>query len=157
MKFIFIFILVYSIFAKAEDSEKTRRRIQDLYIWKISDELKLTVKEEKQVGDIFKEINKEKSQNLQKINSLVSEMEQIKDSKKYKSTLTEYKKLLSQYNAINLEEIEKIEVALGSERTIKYIAVKSDITSNVKKLLLQNDDKENKPKSILSAPKIIEE
>lgn len=141
----------------ADDSEKSRRRIEDLYVWKISDELKLTVKEEKVVSDIFKDINAQKNTNLQKMGQLMAEINKTPSIAKTKDLLAQYRTLINQYNKINLLEVQEIEKGLGAEKALRYLAIKSDIASKVKMLILQNGDKDEKRKSILSAPKVIEE
>ena len=55
LRIIFFIILITSIKIFAANKAK---QVEDLFIWKISDELRLSVREEKSFSDLIRKINK---------------------------------------------------------------------------------------------------
>lgn len=113
-----------------------KSKLEQLFLWKISEELKLSIKEEKLLGDIVQELNRRRQDLSDKIQEQIKNMSLRKDDQKYIETaLGQYKNLLKQQADINLEEIERIKKALGSTKASQYLVVKSELSLKVKGLL----------------------
>ena len=149
-------ILYLKPVSATEQVEKQKRRLEDLFIWKISDELKLTIQEEKNVAELIRKTSELKNTNNARMNELIKKLS-VNQSKQ---SLNEYKKLMTEYHQINLNEVESIEKAIGYEKTIRYILVKNDLTQKVKSILATGEVTPATPSSAakpLPQPKIIEE
>ena len=134
-----------------------RNKIEELFLWKISDELKLSVPEEKALGEFIKSQTEKKSkladqtkENLKQLSAAAG------DSKKTEKLLAEHRKILKAYNEIALEEVDQIQKKLGSVRVAQYLVLKNDLTNRLK-TLLASPDKPATPSTKLSTPQIIEE
>lgn len=121
------------------------KQVEDLFIWKISDELKLSVKEEKSFSEIIRKLNKEKLDLTNQMDQLTIELKDQKDNKKNQQILKKYKVSIQKYGLTSVQEIDKIEKLIGSERTAKYIVLKNDFTSKLKQLLSTSTDQTLNP------------
>lgn len=145
----------------AQTTEK-RNRVEELFIWKLSEDLKLSVSEEKAFSDLVRELNKKRQQVNADLAASVEAMAaaSVKDRPKL---LIRYKTLLKQYSDVSLEEIQRMEKILGAEKASVYLVKKAELTNKLKTLLGADvgdskiaTDKTDK-KVELPAPKIIEE
>lgn len=128
-------------------------RVEELFLWKLSEELKLTVKEEKEITKLIQDLNQKKSKVSQNMDQL---MVGVKTAKNQKEFLTKYRSYLSDYNQISLSEFDGVKKILGSEKTLQYFYVKNDLSQKIKHMLsgTSGPDKDKKP---LPEPKVIEE
>jgi len=140
-KFSFLFSLIFfslSCFAG--------NRMEDLFLWKISEELKLTVKEEKELTKLIQELNQKKTKISRNMDLLVANS---------KSThLEKYRNLLTEYNQISVLELDGVKKILGPEKTMKYFFVKNELSQKIKVMLSGGSEKGKKN---LPEPKVIEE
>lgn len=148
---------------KQKDETEKKNSVEDIFIWKMSDELKLTAKEEKKFSDIHKSLNKKKMQlqsDLQKYSYALKTNPNI-GKNEIELTIKKYRSTLSQLNNISLQEVDKMKNLLGANKFLQYLAIKQDITLKLKSLVIgQNDEQEKqkeKSKISLPPPKIIEE
>ena len=58
----------------ASEVDERKTHIEDIFIWKMSDELKLTAVEEKQFTEISKRLNKKKFELNKKIQDLIQSL-----------------------------------------------------------------------------------
>ena len=138
----------------AGETETRKTHLEDIFIWKMSDELKLTAHEEKDFTEISKILNKNKSE----LNHKIQEQTQLLTENSTESELKQFKKLLQQYNEISIVEFDSIKKLLGPKKFINYIKIKSELNSKMKSILIGEkiaDKKENISK--LPAPKVIVE
>jgi hypothetical protein len=166
-----VFILVLSVFTSlsthAEESRPPNHKFEDLFIWKVSDELKLSVPEEKSFSDLIRSLNQKKASlsdqiqdTLKKIaaGGTAPEMATGKSSVHKKSMdkiLNEYRSELKALNNLNVEEIDQVKKILGSEKAAQYLVLKNDLANQLRSKLLNSDA--DKSKTDLPTPKIIEE
>ncbi|AZZ37726.1 hypothetical protein CIK05_13275 [Bdellovibrio sp. qaytius] len=138
-----------------------KNSVEDIFIWKVSDELNLSATEEKKFADIHRELNKQKMQlaaQMQQISFKSKEYPQLSKSKAIE-IIKEYKKTLMAYNNLSVQELEKMKALLGDKKYLDYLAIKQDINLRLKSLVLGNDkneDSKTKPLK-LPPPQIIEE
>lgn len=131
-----------------------RNKIEELFIWKISDELKLSAKEEKQFTDLFKELNIRKSEITRAQDEIITQLAQTRQDKERTRLLSQYRKAIDDYNKIQSREFDEMKKMVGPARLSKYLQVKRDLTNKVKNLLTEKTDKKE---SDLPPPKVIEE
>jgi hypothetical protein len=99
-------------------TEKAKSRLEELFLWKISDTLGLT--------------NDEASQELDR---LMTDMEKPVDQKKLSQSLEDYNKSLASYNNVQLEEAKSMRKILGDKRFAQYLILKRDLNQKLKNML----------------------
>ncbi|AGH94907.1 hypothetical protein [Pseudobdellovibrio exovorus] len=154
-----IFSVTSSVTLANESAELKRSYLEDIFIWKMSDELKLTAKEEKEFTEINKSLNKRKSE----INKKIQDSVQALKENASEAELRTHLKLIESYNQIAVDEFNSIKKLLGSKKFVSYLKVKSDLTSRIRTILASEraSDTNRKgagadnPASKLPPPKII--
>ncbi|MES2801471.1 MAG: hypothetical protein V4654_03180 [Bdellovibrionota bacterium] len=134
-----------------------KNSVEDIFIWKVSDELKLSAFDEKKFADIHRDLNKQKLQlatQLQKLSFQSKENPQLPQSQA-SNIIKDYKKTLIAYNNLSLQELDKMKALLGDKKFLDYLAIKQDINLKLKSLVLGEDSKAKPAK--LPPPQIIEE
>lgn len=139
-----------------ENNNERRNQLEELFIWKTSEELKLSQADDKAFTEIVKSLNKKKFELNEEMHEIVVKMAQEPTDKKKLALLNQYKKTLQTYNHLSEEEIDKMKSLLGIQKLSQYLKIKQDITRRVKSLLA-NPDSLKKSGSPLPSPKVIEE
>jgi hypothetical protein len=151
-----ILILCLFLFSFQAFAEDKKNQLEELFIWKTSDELKLSTSEEKKFTDIVKSLNKRKSDLSLSLHDSVDKIAAAKTTKEKDTELTKYRKDLGAYNKISEEEFDKLKTLLGSERLAQYLKLKQDLTGRIK-TMLANPENNKAPDKKLPAPKVIVE
>lgn len=146
-----IFSLASSAFAETDPQIK---KFEDLFIWKVSDELKLTHQEEVSVTSIIKESNKKKSVANSELENLNKKLKEATTDAFRKSTFVKIKNAHKQQLAISLDELDSLNKAIGLKKLGLYLELKRDLSDKIKTMWIQ---KEKKGGVQLPPPKIIEE
>ena len=158
-------IIVFAIlicFAPSVRAVDTKNRVEELFIWKVSDELKLSVPEEKSFSKVIKTLNERRAQVNDSLQDVLRQLADSKTSKEKEKLLSEQKRLLRSYGELSLEEAEKIQKLLGIERAAQYFVLKNDLTHRLKTALMAPSDKASVgPTPVghvkLGPPQVIEE
>lgn len=138
----------------AEKMTNSKNKIEELFIWKISDELRLSTKEEKTFTDLFRELNQKKMDIGHHQDEMITRLSLATKEKDRNQLLAEYRQQLAEYNKIQTREFDELKKLLGPERVAKYLFVKRELTNKVKTLLAEKSEKKE---SELPPPKVIEE
>lgn len=149
-------VIFFQLVAHGVGNENDLRKshLEDIFIWKISDELKLSVQQEKKFTEINKLLNKKKSEINKKIQEAIANLAENDSGQ----SLTKYKKLIQDYNQVSIDEFESIKKILGTKKFIHYLKIKSELTSKVKTLLVGDkltDTKRVQDAKTLPPPKVI--
>ncbi|MEN0057522.1 MAG: hypothetical protein AAGB31_01705, partial [Bdellovibrio sp.] len=145
-----IFILIGSSSIKAAEK---RNQLEELLIWKMSDELKLGSSEEKKFTDIVKSLNEKKAELNQALQASVEKMGSLTTTKSKEEELTRYRKVLQNYSRLNEEEYDRLKPLLGTEKMTQYLVIKQDLTNRIKNMLA-NPDSGTKNNKALPQPKV---
>jgi hypothetical protein len=155
---LFIFSLVVPVTVFALNS---KNKVEELFIWKISDELKLSIPDEKKVSDLIRTLNQKKSKSSEDLQENLKRLAEAKVLKEKEKLLLEQKRLLRTYNDLSLEEADQIQKILGVEKAAQYFVLKNDLTNKLKSVLLSPDSSKASEKiekaEKLAPPQIIEE
>ena len=138
----------------AEKMTNSKNKIEELFIWKISDELRLSTKEEKNFTDLFRDLNQKKMDIGHHQDEMITRLSLATKEKDRNQLLAEYRQQLAEYNKIQTREFDELKKLLGPERVAKYLFVKRELTNKVKTLLAEKSEKKE---SELPPPKVIEE
>lgn len=148
-------ILSFSIhsFSSNNDAEIKKMHLEDIFIWKMSDELKLTAQEERQFTDINKQLNRKKSEINRKIQSSVQSLSEADSD----TALKKHKKLIQEYNDLSVSEFESLKKLLGTKKFISYLKLKNELNSKVKSILIgeKSGDRDERRSKVLPPPKVI--
>ncbi|HEX4925388.1 MAG TPA: hypothetical protein VFV50_14945 [Bdellovibrionales bacterium] len=128
-------------------SEKNRSRLEDLFVWRVSDTLNLSPETENQFKTEFRRLSEKKAQLNREIETLVEELESTKDAKKIEIQLKEYREKVASQGRILVEEAESFEKLFGKEKFAQYLVLKRELTQKLK------DFVSNPPKGEPAAPK----
>ncbi|MNS83358.1 hypothetical protein D3C72_1171430 [compost metagenome] len=153
-KILVLFFISLLSFSFSFASSGTKNQLEDLFIWKMSEELKLTSLEEKKFTETVKNLNQKKADLNKDLQEALVSMTKAETDKQKADQLKTYKRSLHAYNLLSEEEIEKIQGMLGATRTVQYLQIKQDLTNRIKTMLMTPDASKPKP---LPAPKVIEE
>ncbi len=152
-----------SLAGTAEESKQTekRNRVEELYIWKLSEDLKLSVAEEKAFSDLVRDLNKKRQVVNEELGSAIEALSRAV-AKERPKLLAKYKALLKKYSDVSLEEIQSMEKILGADKAALYLVKKTELTNKLKSLLGSDSSErvtaeKSEKKVELPAPKIIEE
>lgn len=153
-----IFLFQISNAAGADDS---KNRVEELFIWKISDELKLSVPEEKSFSLMIKTLNERRARVNGDLQDILKRLSESKTTKEKEKLLAEQKRLLRSYNELSLEEADKVQKLFGTDRAAQYFVLKNDLTNRLKTALISSDKGTNTVPSVaptkLGPPQVIEE
>ncbi len=145
------------MFSFSAQALEKKNQFEELFIWKTSEELKLTTQEEKKFTDIIKNLNKKKSDLSLALHESVDKMALVKTAKQRSDELAKYRKNLTNYNRIAEEEFDGLRVLLGGDRLVQYLKIKQDLTGRIKSLLANPEAPKLNEKKSLPAPKVIVE
>ena len=132
-----------------------RNKVEEFLIWKLSDELKLTAKEEKEFTEIIKKLNAQKAEQNRILQDSIEKMKKASE-KNRSEELARYRKALTAYNHVSEEEFDELKPLLGNERLAQYLYIKQDLAARIKSMLI-TPEANGKAKPTLPQPKLIEE
>ncbi|MBL7545172.1 MAG: hypothetical protein JNL11_15245 [Bdellovibrionaceae bacterium] len=149
----FFLTLLFSTLLWA-DADPQLKKFEDLFIWKVSDELKLNQKEEVAVSEIIRETNKKKLNLNNEIESLYKKLKEEVTDDGRRNTFQKIREAHKKQLAVTLEELDRLKKTIGLKKVSLYLDVKRDVTDKIKNIWTQNERKSVKD---LPPPKVIEE
>ncbi len=114
--------------------ERERRRLEELFIWKMSEELKLSVETETPFAEAIRALNREKASVNQELSRTLLAIEKAKSAKEREAALKSYEKAWRQYGELPLKEISRMRPILGPEKLGQYLVGKSLMAEKLKAL-----------------------
>ena len=159
---IILLIHLATLFAIANTESTKKNQVEDIFIWKISDELQLSAKQEKEFGDIHRTLNKKKSEISEEIKLIQTD---IRKNEKPLSKVDQTKliqknrQLLQKLNQLNINEFDSMKKLLGSEKFLTYLFLKQEINTKFKSMVLGRSPEKLKEnvKNKSNDPVVIEE
>lgn len=144
----------YFIFPTLAETDTQVKKFEDLFIWKISDELKLTPKEEAVVSLVIKESNQKKAASNSELEGLYKKLKNDTLDSSRKVTFNKIRATLKTQLAITLDELDRLNKGMGLKKLGQYLELKRDLSEKIKAIWIQN---EKKGSHSLPPPKVIEE
>lgn len=143
-----LFTLSIAIISPVQAQKDSRKSyLEDIFIWKMTDELKLSVAEEKKFSGIQKELNQQKielNKNIQNsIESLILAQTQKQTQIILGKQLNQHAVYLRKYNNLALKEFSEMRKLLGAQRLVEYLRIKSELNNKMKSLLAGENEKNN--------------
>lgn len=131
--------------------DKSRQRIQELFIWKVSDHLGLSPELDTQFRKIIEDLNDKKLKASIAMKANIEALEKAKTEDNRKKILSEYEKNLNEYLGVQKTELEKLGEIFDEERMAKYLIVKAKLTENLRVLIGSGSSTKKKK---LAKPKV---
>jgi hypothetical protein len=142
----------------ANSPSKSRSRIEELFVWRVSDTLGLTPDVESRFSMEFKKLSEKKANLWDELESLLNAIDHEKDPKKLAASLAKYKKKMILHGKIQIEEFETFEKLFGKEKFAKYLVLKRDLTQKLKDFISTPSRPDSTPpKRQLEEPKVIQD
>lgn len=152
MNKIFSFLFFLGVFAFA-DGEKQVKKFEDLFIWRVSEELKLNHDEEVAVTDVIKDTNKKKQQSNQELDELYRKLKSETTDGGRKKVFASIHTALKNQGNLPVEELDRLNKAIGLKKVALYLEIKRDLSDKIKSIWTAD----KKGEKALPPPKVIEE
>lgn len=117
------------------NSEKARSRLEDLFLWKVSDTLNLSPDEENKFNLEFRNLSDKKLAAATEMEKITKELGAGADPKQLSKSLENYKSSLTRYNQVQIDELKSMRKIFGDKRFAQYLILKHDLTQKLKNLL----------------------
>jgi vacuolar-type H+-ATPase subunit I/STV1 len=131
-------------------------RMEEILVWKLSEELKLNGRDEKKVSELIRQLNEEKSQRATEIEALQIQMSAELSASEAKNLLRNYQRALKAYNQISVDEIQRVQKILDPQKSMRYFAVKGGLSQRIRAILGYNSRSDKHPKADIENPEKIE-
>lgn len=151
---IIVFTLLFVQIAVASNLDKNKSRVEELFLWRVSDSLGLKPNEEAEFNRIVKKSRESKQALDVKIAETLRKMESANSEKEHATLLGEYKKMLKEYNSCQTQELEQLEKLFGPQKLSQYLVLKDKLLAKLKDALTEG---KSQTKGKLKDPKVINE
>lgn len=121
--------------AVTKSDSKERSRLEELFIWKASEELKLPPAEETKFTEIIKTLNASRRAAGDEMDAAVKDLDAAKTKAEAEKALARHRAALKQVHAVQTAELDKLKPLLGSEKLARYLVVKNTLLERLKTML----------------------
>lgn len=118
--------------------DRERRRLEELFIWKMSEELKLPLEKEKPFADTMRSLNREKAKaslevtkSLEALNRAQALSDPTKSRAAVEKAVKAYEKAVRAYGQLPIREVARMRGLLGSERLGRYLVAKAQMAEKL--------------------------
>lgn len=126
--------------------DRERRRLEELFIWKMSEELKLPLEKEKPFAEAMRSLNREKAKaNFEVTKSLdaITKAQALADPAKSRLAVEKavktYEKAVRSYGQLPIREVTKMRALLGADRLGRYLTAKAQMAEKLLALSARED------------------
>lgn len=118
-----------------DKAAKERARIEELFIWKASEELKLSASDETKFTEIIRNFNTRRRAANVKMDEALSTLGKVKTKAEAEKALTQHRSALREMQSLQTGEIDQLKPLLGAQKLAQYLVVKNSILEKLKVLL----------------------
>ncbi|MBK9293138.1 MAG: hypothetical protein IPM57_01645 [Oligoflexia bacterium] len=140
--FLVVCIMFIQNFAHSDSkADKAKQRLEQLFIWKVSDKLQLSPKEEEKWATEYKKLADQKGKLTVKAEELMGKIEnsQMADKAKATQLLKEHLAVQSEIHKLQLKEVQIVEKLFGSQKATQYVLVKREMLQKIRDLLSERN------------------
>lgn len=116
-----------------EAEAASRARLEELFIWKAADELKLPLEQERRFSDAVRGANAKRRAAADRLDKSAKELG--KAGAPADAALAEYRAALVEYARAPESEFDQLRKILGPAKLAQYLALKSGMSDRLKDLL----------------------
>jgi hypothetical protein len=120
---------------KTSTKTQPERRIEELFIWKVSEELKLPPAQELKFTEVIRSLGVRKRNATEAMAEVTRKLDAAKDKSEAERSLKKYHEALREFQAVQLAEYDNLKGLLGAEKLARYLVVKSELNEKLKTLL----------------------
>lgn len=119
---------------------REKRRLEELFIRKLSQELNLPVETEKSFGDAIRGLNRDKARANGDLSEALLAIEKAQEGDRAISKVAvvkaigQYEKALRVYGQLPIREVARMRKILGPEKLGRYLVAKAEMTEKLKAL-----------------------
>jgi hypothetical protein len=124
-----------AVVSRSTDESKERSRLEDLFIWKTSEELKLAPADEQTFTDVIHDLNKRRHQANAHMDSALARLSSAKTKAETEKALAAHRAAVKEAQAVQIAELDRLKPLLGPEKLAKYIVTKNSILEKLKAML----------------------
>lgn len=114
--------------------ERERRRLEEVFIWKMSEELRLSVEIETTFAEAIRALNREKHLANSEVSQSLAALGKSKSPKDRDLALKRYERAWRSYGELPLREVSRMRPILGTEKLGQYLVAKSQMAERLKAL-----------------------
>lgn len=148
------FVMALSFWIGTPVPVQAANRLEELILWKVSDELRLSPAEEKSFNQIWHDLNEKKATLSKELEFASQDLGKAADEKSRAAAFRRLQKTQAALGQLPVQELERLKPVLGLQRLGRYLEVKQDLANKVKTLLSEKSEKKAKD---LPPPRILEE
>ena len=112
-------------------------RFEELYIWKMSEALKLDAQQEEEFSNLIRTLNREKASAMASVDSSLSKLKEARSENEAEKLVTNYKKALEAYHKVSKEEVKKIVELFNYKVAADYLSIKNEVVKKLQKRLIR--------------------
>lgn len=114
--------------------ERERRRLEEVFIWKMSEELRLSVEIETTFAEAIRALNREKHSANSEVSQSLAALGKSKSPKDRDQALKRYERAWRSYGELPIREVSRMRPILGPEKLGQYLVAKSQMAERLKAL-----------------------
>lgn len=138
----------------APATSKEGSRLEELFIWKVSEELKLPPKQEQAFADTIRDLNEKRRLANEGLSEAIRQLSRASSRAERRKALARHRAALRTYHDVQMEELDRLQRLLGDESLARYLVVKSDLSEKLKALLSSPTASTDKTGSAATLPKL---
>jgi hypothetical protein len=119
----------------APHKEKEGTRVEELFIWKASEELRLPPEQELKFAETVRELNARRRKATDTMDQTILSLANAKTKAEAEKLTANYKSELREVHAAQIAELDQLKKVLGAEKLARYLVVKNQITDKLKTLI----------------------
>ncbi len=131
----FSFETVFAADAVTKSDSKERSRLEEIFIWKASEELKLPPSDEAKFTEIIKSLNASRRQAGDEMDAAVKNLGEAKSKAEAEKALARHRAALKVVHGLQTAELDKLSPLLGPEKLARYLVVKTALLEKLKTML----------------------
>jgi hypothetical protein len=114
--------------------DRERKRLEEVFIWKMSEELRLSVEIETTFAEAIRALNREKYSANSEVSMALVALEKSKSPKERDQALKRYERAWRTYGELPIREVSRMRPILGVEKLGQYLVAKSQMAERLKAL-----------------------
>ncbi len=117
---------------------KVRERLNQIFYWQISDELKLSTKQEKELIAIVEDIQNQRAQFMATRDQTIESLRKLgraPSNKEAEKALKAYNKAVESLAGLDAQESKRLSKVLNTELLVRFYVIREDVIAKVKEAL----------------------
>lgn len=128
--------------------DRERRRLEEVFIWKMSEELRLSVEIETTFAEAIRALNREKHSANSEVSQSLAALGKSKSPKDRDQALKRYERAWRSYGELPLREVSRMRPILGPEKLGQYLVAKSQMAERLKALSANSSQQASQPVNV---------